>query len=265
MTYPNNLSRLEEISLPEFVCLSEGKVDGTRLVCFHFAGGSAQSFMPWREIFAGKHELFAAELPGRSRRYSETFIESIEVAVNRFADAFRQLECKPTVFYGHSLGAILAYETARRLDKTPYQIEHLILSSRSSPVNYPSSIGLPKLTDRELLEYLKELNGTDAQVLNNKKLMDVILPVIRSDLEIIYDYEHKPTQKLTVSLDIIGAIDDQHCPFETLLDWRNITSAPADLYMIDGDHFAPMNNAAHILNLIEQRTALHQNPRTALR
>jgi len=222
-----------------------------RLVCFHFAGGSAQSFFPWRVLSDGACELIAAELPGRNRRYHEPFCSSILEAAESFAQTFSRLPPKPTVFYGHSLGALLAYETTRELSQLGQMMpQRLIVSSRAAPVKLPSSIGLPVLSDDALLSYLSDLRGTKTEVLKNKALMSMMLPIIRSDLQLIYDYQHQSSPFLEVPVDVIGAIDDVHCPLEWLLGWRDVTRGKFALHMIPGGHFAPLANPDWVLNTV---------------
>ncbi|MCS5516151.1 alpha/beta fold hydrolase [Pseudomonas qingdaonensis] len=85
------------------------------LLCFHCAGGSAQSFFAWKQAAAGVCELYAVELPGRSRRLREPFAHSVTEVAAAFAEQCQALPDKPLVLFGHSLGALLAYETAQVL------------------------------------------------------------------------------------------------------------------------------------------------------
>jgi medium-chain acyl-[acyl-carrier-protein] hydrolase len=242
----------------EFVPLLKDAAANVRLVCFHFAGGSAQSFLPWRQPSTDVCELLAVELPGRSRRYNEPFVPSIRDAAASFAEAYLKLEPKPCVFYGHSLGALLAYETARILknEKTAAP-DRLIVSSRAGPGYFPVSVGLPELSNDSLMKYLRDLQGTKASVLENKMLMDMMLPIIRADLEMIYAYQYDNGARLDIPVDVIGAIDDQHCPFELLLDWKSITSGQFNLHMIPGGHFAPIAQPDIVLDVVKDMDARH--------
>lgn len=238
----------------EFVPLIKDANAEVRLLCFHFAGGSAQSFLPWREPGNAKCELLAAELPGRSRRYKEPFFTSIMDAAEHFATVYAGLPVKQCIFYGHSLGALLAYETARILMRMGVDgPRRLIVSSRAGPGGYPVSAGLPReLSDASLLKYLQDLQGTKASILENKTLMEMMLPIIRADLEIIYGYQYEPRPLLDIPVDVIGAIDDHHCPFELLLAWRNITSKAFNLHMIPGGHFAPIADPDIIFKVVNE-------------
>ncbi|HEY7986730.1 MAG TPA: alpha/beta fold hydrolase [Methylophilaceae bacterium] len=235
----------------EFVTLLKQPDADVRLVCFHFAGGSAQSFLSWRQPSTNICELLAAELPGRSRRYSESFAPTILDAAESFADAYARLEPRKCVFYGHSLGALLAYETARILAKRGIAgPDRLVVSSRSAPGRFPASVGLPELSDASLMKYLRDLQGTKQSVLENKMLMEMMLPIIRADLEIIYGYRHHNNPVLEIPVDVIGATDDHHCPFELLLNWRNVTNGKFSLRMIPGGHFAPIAHPDIVLEAV---------------
>lgn len=242
----------------EIIPLLKDAAADVRLVCFHFAGGSAQSFLPWRQPSTDVCELLAVELPGRSRRYNEPFVPSIRDAAASFAEAYSKLEPKPCVFYGHSLGALLAYETVSILAKTGGAVpERLVVSSRAGPGYFPVSVGLPELSNDSLMTYLRDLQGTKASVLENKMLMDMMLPIIRADLELIYAYQYASGPRLDIPVDVIGAIDDHHCPFELLLDWKNITSGQFKLHMIPGGHFAPISQPDIVLGVVKAMRARH--------
>lgn len=246
-----HLDGLEKANPTEFVPLIQGTYGEFALMCFHFAGGSSQSFFPWKQTFEGILDLYAIELPGRNRRYKEAFSSSILEAAESFADAYENLGIKKSVFYGHSLGAILAYETARILNKRGLEgPDRLIISSRSGPVSFPVSIGLPELSDEAIKKYLHVLQGTKSEVLKNPLLMEMILPIIKADLEIIYSYHHQKWPVLDIPVDVIGGIEDKHCPFETLIDWKKTTTHNFNLLMIPGGHFAPISHPDIILQII---------------
>ncbi|WP_415886047.1 thioesterase II family protein [Neptuniibacter sp. QD37_6] len=212
------------------------------LVCFHFAGGSAQSFYKWKNQCEDNYELIAFEFPGRGRRMRETFAESITALAEQLAASCSQLPDKPWIFIGHSLGALIAYETVRCLQRTHKKLpERLIISARNSPTWLPVSSGLPQLGQHSLKEYLGSLDGTPKEVLNNKPLMDMTLPILKSDLELIYNYEHAPSSQLPIPIDVFGGLDDNHVTFEALLAWKKVTYQDYHLHMISGGHFSLMD------------------------
>jgi surfactin synthase thioesterase subunit len=223
------------------------------LVCFHFAGGSAQSFFSWRNnVDKNDFDLFAAELPGRGRRTSEGFVDSVSELAKSLADSISILPKKPYVFFGHSLGALIAYETARvisaRGHRTPIK---LIISARQSPDWFFVSNGLPLLDENSLTSYLRNLAGTPEVVLRNKDLMKMVIPILRADLKLIYNHKHVPSRSMDIPIVTIGAINDDYVTFESLLGWSKMTTGNFQLHMIKGGHFAIMDNPETVFDLIK--------------
>jgi medium-chain acyl-[acyl-carrier-protein] hydrolase len=222
------------------------------LVCFHFAGGSAQSFFTWRDADKNGFDLFAAELPGRGRRTREAFVDSIPELAMNLADSMSTLPNKPYVFFGHSLGALIAYETARVLiARGHHGLTKLIISARQSPDCISVSEGLPLLDEGSLTSYLRNLAGTPEVVLKNEDLMRMVIPILRADLELIYNHKHVPSKAMDIPIITIGAINDDYVTFESLLGWGNMTTAAFQLHMIKGGHFAIMDNPEKIFDLIK--------------
>lgn len=219
------------------------------LLCFHCAGGSAQSFFAWKAAARGLCDLLAVELPGRSRRYQEAFASSIPELAAEIARASIGLTEKPLIFFGHSLGALLAYETVRALLRlggpTP---SRLILSSRQSCDWRPVHSGLPELHDVALQQYLQDMAGTPRQVLENPALVAMALPPLRADLELLYNYRYTPGLPLPVPISVLGGIDDAHVTFESLLAWSRATERAFELEMLDGGHFAVMEQPGRVLH-----------------
>jgi len=221
------------------------------LVCFHCAGGSAQSFFPWKPAAAGLCELYAVELPGRARRLREPFAASLATLADTFARQCRDLPDKPLLLFGHSLGALLAYETARRLlaDGTRRPLA-LLVSSRQSPDWLPVCAGLPELDDQALRDYLAELAGTPREVLENKAMMDLAVPVLQADLQLILDYRHAHQGPLDIPLWVFGGMQDRQVTYESLLAWQRLGGAGFALRMIEGGHFAVMERMEWVFEVV---------------
>ena len=221
------------------------------LVCFHCAGGSAQSFFAWKQAAAGVCELYAVELPGRSRRMREPFARCVMEVAAAFAKQCRLLPDKPLVLFGHSLGALLAYETARVLlaegERKPV---HLLVSSRQSPDWLPVCAGLPELNDQALRDYLANLAGTPREVLANKAMMDVAVPILQADLELILGYNHAHARGLEIPVEAFGGMDDEQVRFESLGCWQRVTERGFSLRMVEGGHFAVMQQPQVVMERV---------------
>lgn len=236
-----------------YVVLAPNPTGALTLACFHYAGGSAQTFFSWRKECSKCCELVTLELPGRGRRQKMPFVNSIVEAAQQFALAFRRQGQRDLVFYGHSLGALLAFETARVLKAEGGPIpSRLIVSSRAAPGSPQSTASLPKLSDADLLRYLEALQGTPRAVLENTALMKLMLPVLRADLQLVYDYQLGAGPRLDIPVDVIGALDDALAPIECLLEWRVLTNAEFRLRMIPGGHFAPVSSPDEVLRILDE-------------
>lgn len=235
-----------------FVPLGVNPGGTCRLVCFHYAGGSAQTFFPWTKLLPDDYALIAAELPGRGRRREAPFATSIHAAAQELAQAWAPFSDRPAIFYGHSLGALLAYETARALPAHGHAPpELLVVSSRAAPGSPTSTHTLPALSDADLRQYLESLEGTPRAVLESKPLMKRAIPMLRADLQLIYDYRHEPGPSLDIPIHVIGAIDDPFAPLECLLEWRAVASGPFRLQMQGTGHFSPMQSPDAVVQAIE--------------
>jgi medium-chain acyl-[acyl-carrier-protein] hydrolase len=235
-------SKISALHDPDYTVLVEAAAAPWALVCFHFAGGSGQSFFRWKEHCASDFALVAAELPGRGRRLATPFVGSIKEAAQKFAAALRTTIDKPLVFYGHSLGALLAFETARVLKNYNLQAPlGLIVSSRAGPNSTLLTAGLPELSDQQLRGYLTEIEGTPKAVLEAPGWVEFVLPSLRADLGLIYDYRFEPQPVLDIPIVVIGAERDRWASFDALLSWRSVTTGNFFLRLIPGGHFAPMS------------------------
>ena len=111
------------------------------LFCFSYAGGSAETFWTWQEALASTARIFPVELPGRGRRYSEPFIDSVGSCVKAVARDIARIKPDASYFFGHSLGSILALETVKELIQVhEYTPRVLIVSGRHAP-QFSCSVG----------------------------------------------------------------------------------------------------------------------------
>jgi medium-chain acyl-[acyl-carrier-protein] hydrolase len=158
---------------------------------------------------------------------------------------------KPFVFFGHSLGALLSFELARKLSQD-CQLEplHLFVSGRSAPQlpdTRPTTYSLP---DEEFVKELRRLNGTPAEVLDQPELLQLIAPTLRADFELCETYEHLTAPPLKCSITALGGLYDEDVPREKLEPWREHTSASFSLKMLPGDHFFLHSSESMLLQIL---------------
>ncbi|MCI0392398.1 MAG: thioesterase domain-containing protein [Acidobacteria bacterium] len=209
-----------------------------RLFCFHYAGGSAQVFHGWPDRLPPSVEMGAIQLPGRGHRLGEPHVKRLVPLCHIAAQELLPYLDKPFVFFGHSLGALLCFETARILRREKRrQPAHLFVSATEAPHRRTREEPLSGLPKSALVKKLREFNGTPMEVLQNDELLDLMLPTIRADFELSETYEYHPESPLECPMTIYGGLGDHEVEAERLAAWSEMTVGACEFRMFPGDHF----------------------------
>jgi medium-chain acyl-[acyl-carrier-protein] hydrolase len=209
-----------------------------RLFCFHHAGGSAQVFHSWPGRLPPRVEMGAIQLPGRGHRLGEPHIRRLELLSRIIAQELLPYLDKPFVFFGHSLGALLCFETARSLrrENRP-QPAHLFVSATEAPHRRSSDERLSGLPNSALVKKLREFNGVPVEALQNEELLDLMLPTVRADFELCETYEYHPESPLECPMTIYGGLQDHEVKAERLRAWCEMTLGACEIRLFPGGHF----------------------------
>jgi medium-chain acyl-[acyl-carrier-protein] hydrolase len=209
-----------------------------RLFCFHYAGGNAQVFQGWPGRLPHGVEIGAIQLPGRSDRLGEPHIRRLLPLSRIVAQELLPYLDKPFVFFGHSLGALLCFETARSLRReNRRQPSHIFVSATEAPHRRSMGESLSGLPKGALVKKLQEFNGTPIEVLQNDELLDLMLPTIRADFELCETYEYHPESPLECPMTIYGGLEDHKVEAERLAAWSEMTMGAFEIRMFPGGHF----------------------------
>ncbi|MCH0541716.1 thioesterase [Streptomyces sp. MUM 203J] len=211
---------------------------GVRLVCFPHAGGSAGFFHRLSRDLAPGAEVLAVQYPGRQDRRGEPNIPDLAGLADRAAEALRPAlsGTAPFALFGHSMGATLAYEVARRLRSDGRGAAALFVSARTAP-HRSVDHGRHELSDRELVEDVLALGGTAAGVLDDPELLEMVLPSIRSDYRAVGSYRHAPGPLLDCAVHAFTGVSDPRVPVAELRHWAECTEGPFGLEVFSGGHF----------------------------
>lgn len=239
------------------------KQDGVRLVCFPHAGGSASFFFPMSKVLSPAMDVLAVQYPGRQDRRMEKGIDNIpDLADEAFEALKSQLDCR-MVLFGHSMGAVLAFEVARRLEReTDAKVMGLFASGRRAPSRYrDESVHLRD--DEGIVAELKLMSGTDAALLGDDEILRMILPAIRSDYAAIESYRCEPGATVACPITVLVGDSDPKTSLEEATAWSGHTTGPFELRTFQGGHFFLAHHQAEVTNLIRASSisALGGSPR----
>jgi medium-chain acyl-[acyl-carrier-protein] hydrolase len=161
---------------------NEGTVVRCRLFCFPHAAGNAAFYRPLRRFMPPEIDLCPLELPGRAARLDEAPLASMSALMEQLDHTLKPLMGVPFGFFGHSVGACMAYEAARQLRSVDgLTAVHLFVSGRASP-NFASADPPAPRSDHDLLAVLCRFGGTPTAVMQRPELIAVLLPTLRADL-----------------------------------------------------------------------------------
>ena len=234
-----------------------------RLYCFCYAGGNAQSYLGWARHLPDV-EIRAIQLPGRGNRFLEPPLRRFDALIDTLSGVLaREPADRPFAFFGHSLGALVAFELARTQARRGLPLPaHLFVSGCAAPRHRPPPDNLHLLDDAGLLQRLRELNGTPPEILEHAELMAVLLPTIRADMALVADYVYRPGAPLAMPLTVLaGRADDVAAGAQTD-GWGEETTGPFAAHWYDGDHF--FINGARAAVLAQLRASLAPLARRAV-
>lgn len=207
-----------------------------RLVCFPHAGGSATFYRPVSATFSPTVDVIALQYPGRQDRRREVCIEDIGELADRITEQLLDLSEKPTVFFGHSMGATLAFEVASRLEQKGANTPRCLIASGRRAPSTQRKEGVHLHDDDGIIAELRQLNGTDSALLDDEMLR-IALPAIRSDYHAIESYACEPGRKLSCPITVLTGDADSKTSLEEAQAWREHTTASFRLKVFAGGHF----------------------------
>ncbi len=218
-----------------------------RLLCLPHAGGAASYYLPVSRALAPAIDVLAVQYPGRQDRHTEPPVESVEGLADQLVPLL-DLDL-PLRIFGHSLGASVAFEVARRLEARGVVPAALFVSGRRAPSrDREETVHL--LDDDGLLAEVKSLAGTDAAVFDDPELVRMVLPTLRNDYRAAETYRWRPGPPLTCPVHALTGDADPRVTVEEAAAWEEHTSGRFTLTTFTGGHFYLTDHLPAIFNLL---------------
>jgi surfactin synthase thioesterase subunit len=218
-----------------------GKIHSAiHLVCFPWACAGASGYRRFAPLVPDSVELLAVQYPGREDRFREAPVTRMDQLVSQLVrDLSRIIDDRPMVFFGHSMGALVAYETAQALKARYGQEPALLVVSGSGAPGTPGTYvrPAPSASDDELIEDVRRLGGTPRELLEDRQTMKAFLPVMRADYELLDAYQ--PAGHGPLSCPVVACAGDQDTSVsrETVEAWFEHTRGERREHWFKGDHF----------------------------
>lgn len=203
----------------------------------------------WPRGLPADVELCAVQLPGRAERIGERPIDAMGPLVDGLLEAIAPLLDRPCFFFGHSMGAALAYELARALaDEHLPGPAHLMLSARRAPGVPPREADLATLADEAFVDAVQaRYRGIPPEVRAHADLLALVLPALRADLTALERWRPRPGPALACPITAFAAREDATAACADMAPWANATCGAFSLVELPGGHLHVAQDPGAIL------------------
>ena len=183
-------------------------------------------------------EVARVHLPGREGRLREPLFKSLAMLADTLVKELIPWIDGPFMLYGHSMGALLAFELARGLRRRYSLLPvHLFVSGYRAPQLPPSEPPFSHLPDAEFIDRVRQYGGLPDLIAQSEELMEIFLPILRADFEMTETYVYKEESPLQCPVTVFGGLSDPKSSRERILAWRVHTSMGFNAHFLPGGHF----------------------------
>ena len=232
-----------------FQCRKPNAQARLRLLCFPYAGGGVSVYRTWPERLPAEIEVWAIQLPGRDGRLHEPIPEALPALACAVAEGLGPQLDVPFACFGHSMGALHAFEFARALRRHGRAgPRHLFVSARRAPQLPRSESPLHALPEEDFIERLRQrYNSIPAAILAEPELLKLLLPIVRADFKMIELYQYLEDEPLDCPITAFGGTHDPWAQHNDLAAWQAQTRGSFEMQVFAGGHFYLQDKQAELL------------------
>jgi len=221
-----------------------------RLICLPPAGSGASKYRSWPAHLPDEVEVVAVQLPGRENRFTEQAIGTMDRLVGLLLDELASYFVRPFALFGHSMGALIAFELARGLRPGGVAPVHLFASGCRAPHLPSRSPDWHTLPDPEFIAKIESLGGIPPELLAERAFLDTMLPTLRSDCALSETYVCRPQPPLSCPVSAFGGLVDAEVLPEDVRAWSRHTTGHFRAHLLPGDHFFVNSALPDVLSLV---------------
>ncbi|WP_158943732.1 thioesterase II family protein [Granulicella sp. S190] len=225
-----------------------------RLCLFPCAGGSASSYQEWTADVPSFLDTFAIQLPGRANRFLEEPLKTLAPICEALCDELEQFATMPVAFFGHSLGALIAFEVCRELRRRRQRLPiHLFVAGRAAPQVMARTRPIRDLPDAEFLVELNRMGGIPPEIQENTELMELLTPILKADITLHETYSLAPETRLACPITAFGGVSDADVTLDDVRGWQEQTEAGFFFREFEGGHFFVNAERKKLIQIIAAR------------
>ncbi|MGJ4946583.1 thioesterase II family protein [Bradyrhizobium sp. HKCCYLS1011] len=219
-----------------------------RLYCFPHAGGTGKLFRSWQDQLQPGIEVCAVEYSGHGTRINEPLLDTIGQLAQSTVEEIGRCRSGSFALLGHSMGSLVAFETCHLLAERRLPMPSLLIVCGHRAPRVPRlSAATHDAPDAEFLTHLRELGATPPEVFGTPDLLELMLPILRSDFRACETYQPPNRPRLSVPIAAYGGLRDKETSKEALLAWGEQTTGRCTVRMFPGDHFFIGDSAGNVV------------------
>jgi medium-chain acyl-[acyl-carrier-protein] hydrolase len=224
-----------------------------RLFCLPFAGGGAIAYYRWIDRILAGIDVARVNLPGRENRLKEPLFADLSSLVDILVKELVIWIDRPFALFGHSMGALLAFELARGFRRHHGMLPaHLFVSGYRAPQLPPLETPFSHLPNPDFIGRIRQYEGIPDLVAKDEELLNIFLPILRADFKMTETYVYREEPPLECPLTAFGGLSDPKVGREKIMAWNIHTSRSFDTHFFPGGHFFLLESEPMVLEQINR-------------